>query len=455
MVATTFWLATLLLVFNLVRPFAFPISIPDGLYMLAFLALIWEGVARKRPRGEWLPFHPLWLPSYLILVGGLMASMNAVSPGSSIRVTLTAFYVFTFWTSMTVVMVRRGHIERMITALILGTVFTSAVAIFDFLSGTQIGQIFTNSGQVEAVRVFYYRASGTMGHPNELSMLIAVVGPVVLSRVLDSGNVSVRIRLANALVFSILVLALLFTGSATGVVGIGVACTIVLLVRARSSQLITHPLFLVRAVLFSLAALVLLMVFVSPLAARLGITDRLARQDMLYRITELSVPNRYRLMQEALNHIIANPLLGEGMDQTATGGLTSSQIVTTIYVHNTLVEAWLAGGLVVVLGLLALYWQVLSLAARGIVASLRDSSVPCLLGLSASSIGWIVMDMGQPAIYQRYKWLVAGLVIGLSQIMTWKRDSILSSSLQGARQRELLLSRNTDENPRPVLHNCE
>jgi len=117
------------------------------------------------------------------------------------------------------------------------------VAILDFLFGTQIGQTITSFGQKEA-RVFYYRRSGTMGHPNELAMLIAVVAPLVLSRALSPANMPVFVRLANALSFFVLVLALVFTGSGTGTIGLGVSCIIVLFVRAKSSQLITRRAFL-------------------------------------------------------------------------------------------------------------------------------------------------------------------------------------------------------------------
>ena len=415
-----FWLATFALAFNAYRPWAANVSISDALYVAAMAALLMGTLARRRPGQRFHWSHPFWLPSVLILFGGLIASFGSGFQLASIRVSLTQFYIFTVWLALGIWMSRAGELEMAVTALIAGSTVACLFAIVDFVFGLRTGLWFvTNPNLFE--RTFWYRTGGSLGNPNELALYSAVVIPIVLDRLLhlfsDEKQAAFSSRaLLYSLCFIILAAGLIFSGSATGIVGVLISGLVILTawLFARPSR---HSIRLLAwrgaQVLGFLAVAGFLAHALYPEYAE-KVAANLAFQNTFLRATGSSIATRAEFLRKGLDLLFENPFWGYGMDQTGTGGLSrdASQYLTDLYIHNTVIQMWFGGGLFALTGALLLYWRGLKLAWQGVVLYVRGAAPAYVLGLAASTVSWILMDQVQANIYQRFKWLVVALLVG-------------------------------------------
>jgi hypothetical protein len=126
------------------------------------------------------------------------------------------------------------------------------------------------------------------------------------------------------------------------------------------------------------------------------------------------------------NYIAGDPIVGAGMDQSGTGGLDSSQLITAIAIHNTLLQSWVAGGMLTFIGTFIIYLNVVKVSLHALVTAFSTKTFSLLVGLSASSIGFVFIDMTSSNIYQRIKWLVFGLLLGLV-IKEVRRHNLMDS----------------------------
>jgi len=110
----------------------------------------------------------------------------------------------------------------------------------------------------------------------------------------------------------------------------------------------------------------------------------------------------------ALQHIARSPLIGVGLDDE------SSQVTIRntlkFKVHNSILLLWFSSGILGFLGIILIYWKSFGLAVCQIRASALHPQATDHLGLAAATIGFILVDMTQPGVYQRQKWLVFALL---------------------------------------------
>lgn len=402
------------LIFPTVRiPFA-DLGISD---MFIFVALgIWliEYLLHRGQDGWGIPIHSLWVPAILILTGGLLSSIDAARPTTSISITVKTVFVVTVWISASIVMVRRGDLLLTIGVFLAGVVTTSVIGIVDRLTGTTFGNALSGN-----TVLFYNRSTGTLGHPNELGYITSVALPLVLGLLVNAfrakSNWLVRALLGG--VAGLAMLALFYSGSVAGWVSAVVSTGVfglILLLRATTAQRV-----------WVLGALVLL--------AGMGIwflssPTRQAQVQFLLdfnlgRATGITGPDRTRLVEQALNVISENPFIGAGMDQTGTGGLSGPELVTDDLIHNTLISGWLSGGLLVFVGLAACYLLAFVTAVRALWYGSRRADW-LLVGLGACVFGWILFDQTQPNLYHRFTWLTLAWLFGLGLQIRWSNPSI-------------------------------
>lgn len=401
----------------MVRPFA-GLSIPDLLFFVSLLLLILKGFLEKKPFSLWFSFHPLWIGAYFIIVGGLLSSFNAVSQNTSILISIKQFYTFTFLISLAISITKKGKYNNLIFSFSLGLFVTSLVAISDFLFNTQIGYKLVSYFNPEINRIYYYRVGGTFGHPNELAMFIGVVFPIILGYILELIFSKVRQKLITIIFYIVTIfcslLAVISTGSMTGILGVVTSSMIVLyffLKRHLNNFGIKNIIFQGR-IIFSI--FLILFLFSIPFWEQSNFQEKVNSQNIIDRILTTTGPSRLVYIKESLNYIIVNPIIGAGMDQGGTGGLTDDQRVTSFYVHNTIIQSWVTGGFFAFLGAVLLYLLSFNYALKGInIYKNQKKSSEIFIALSASIISFILMDMVQANIYQRYKWLVVGILIGL------------------------------------------
>ena len=411
-----FMLGTLTLVLNGLRPFNLGIPLSDILYLLALVFLVFDGMGREEPSSQWMPLHFYWLPALAILLGGLLSSINSASPLISIFVTLKISYLFSLWMSMIIAMVRtKGGVENAIAALIVGVVFTSAVAVLDSLTGMALGpRIYGLDPKLSGLDPLLYsqtsgRLSGTLGHPNHLGQITAVALPIICDRAMvflgekRAGYRGLMLVAAAILVFW----ANLLSGSISGLIGATVGMTIVVGLRIRRNN---YHFRILRLFLLGAGAVLVVGLFIElkkPDSG--GLSYWLATN--VQRVITITGPGRISLVHDALEEIARNPIVGYGMDQ-GTFGANPSSAVLAIGIHNTILQGWLGGGLLTFIGVLLVYSKTMHMALRALIEQLRQPSTSYTLGLAASIVGWVLIDMTSPSISIRWTWLTVGLLYG-------------------------------------------
>jgi O-antigen ligase len=403
-------LGTLTLSLNFVRPFGVDLALSDFFYFIALGCLIFEGIASKRPLREWLPPHSFWLPASLILAGGLIATINAVEPASSIFETLKIWFLFSLWISMGIVMVRnKGQAGNVIIAFILSALFTSVVAIGGFLTGADIGSIFTPN-----VSSYYSgRYGGTLGHPNHLGAIVALCMPLVIVIRWSRWNLKSGKLKALGLCAACFLLgwAAMLAGSVAGFIAIILSVSLILLVGLWRLLRRGRLLLLLSALIVASGGGIIATYFVASVSLEAKMSD-LAFSDHFERVRNTTGRGRVELLEESWRLIQDNPLFGSGMDQIKRQDPTA---VTTMVVHNALALGWQAGGLLTFVGLILIYWLTLKMIFRSALAIIKGHSGWLALGLAGSSLGWIFISMNNPVVYSRYGWISVSLLLGMSQ----------------------------------------
>jgi hypothetical protein len=403
------------IIFNGVRPFLL-IPLSDWFFFAAIGLMALIGIWNRQRVSEWMPFHLFWIPALLILAGGLLSSPGAVQPGNSVMVSLKVAFLFSIWMGAGIAVARRELMGRwVLVAFIAGAVFTSIVAIWDFLTGMNIGPSFylldpaVSGLDPLGYQTTQHRFCGTMGQPNQLGELTAVAFPIALHMAwVQWENREGWIKKLAGSGASILILwANLLTGSVAGLLGLGIGAMSLVIARiirdGRVRYWLTRALILIGAAV----AILLLTIWTKP---DIGFADRITAN--FSRALFVSGPDRWNVNLEAITRIAAKPWIGYGMDQGNVNPNTI-QLVTSTGVHNTILEAWLGGGILAFLGVILLYGQTIRLALLGFKAAIHKTGSPYLLGLAASIAGWICIDMTQPSIYLRYTWITVAVLSGL------------------------------------------
>jgi len=249
-----------------------------------------------------------------------------------------------------------------------------------------------------------------MGHPNEQGMFLGVTFPLLVDSIIRSID---KHKSVVNIIFQLLLLSIIFTGalmagSVTGYLGMAVSSLIVIFSRKNYKK----ALFIVYIVVLS--SLIYIFLSNNNLAQtpdKLGVSLNQSRN--LARAVEVTGPIRVQLMKEGIDYIISSPFIGAGMDQSGTGEINNNERVTSFYIHNTILQAWVAGGLFTFIGTLLVYFNSLKLAFNGIRVALKRSVSPYVVALSATTIGLFCMDMAQANIYQRFKWILVALLFGI------------------------------------------
>jgi len=83
--------------------------------------------------------------------------------------------------------------------------------------------------------------------------------------------------------------------------------------------------------------------------------------------------------------------------------------------HNTVLQSWVAGGILAGLGTVCLYATILLVGWRSLQHCDRD---PFVLSLFGACVAFITMDMVHPHLYMRFKWFAAALLIASVRFAT-------------------------------------
>lgn len=392
------------------------LSPSDVFIFAAFGWLLLETFLPRPGKRAQIPIHALWIPASIILVGGTLASIGAISPFTSLWQTLKVWFVLAPWVSMGIVMVRRGYLMHILYAFVFSGAIASAVALVDLMTDARLGAL------ISGVTTNYWRRmTGTFGHPSTLGYFTCVALPISFGVLVDEWQNRRRLFLVIPLALATVLaaIAIFNSGSVTAWIAALVAfgaLGVVWLIRA--------PSWMRWAVGF--AGLVIALLLVGALVFEL-VPPRIAFIIglNLERASETTGPLRLTVLATAFETIDRNPLIGVGMDQTGTSTMDRQLAVTFIAVHNTVVSGWLNGGLLTFLGLILAYALAIVTALRGLNYGAGNKNW-IVLALSAATLAWIIFDQTQPQLSQRFTWMTISLLYGLGfgvQLLAPRRES--------------------------------
>lgn len=329
-------------------------------------------------------------------LGGAIASFASAAPAVSWGVTLKYFVTFCVWLPwMAFATGRVISLRRMHGLYMLALGVASAATMSDVLLRTRFGiWLVTGDKRVVLDVIRSGRYGGPLGHPNTLGYVTALGFGLCLHYATSARTLLGRLAAVFGLVLH--ASAALVSGSRSALIAITIGWLIItaLAPRRMIGRLLGLPVVCALAIWgISSAPIVRAVLPVNP-AARLAAS--------LSGTVEFAADQSRKADLEAARDLIErDPFTGYGMDNVGT------ELAPTVgfTLHNTVLQSWMAGGLLAAVGAIWLYGATLLLCWRAI--RLRHPLAP---GLVAAAVAFILMDLVQPHIYARFKWLTAALL---------------------------------------------
>jgi O-antigen ligase len=363
-------------------------TVSDGCF-LAALALTIVAAATDRRH---LPFPPR-LPQLILLgaalwtAGSLLSSFDSAQPFQALLVAARLLYltVVWFWLGARLLTSPR-HLRVAVICWVASAAVGGLAAIGQYrwhlaLPGVPAGLVFPGG-----------RMTGTTQHSNDLGGLTGIA----LAPALLLATQPLRRRWLRPLCVALLVLVsawLLLSGSLGGLAA--AACSItVWLALARSRRVATATV--------TIGLLVVAWMFVGQLDTQTQFS-RFGRATAMDGSSEATLQARIVTNQAALDLINQNPLVGVGVEQGHAGALLGMEV------HNLLLNAWVQSGLFGLVGILLVLSTGLGMAWQNLTAAAEER--PTAAALAASLVGFLVMAMSHPALYQRHGWVAVAMSV--------------------------------------------
>ncbi len=418
MPSTFFFLAgTLLLAFNLIRPFG--VAISDWFYFLALIFAVLETFTIDNSnRSCW--FNNRFLgPAWLILLGSILSLYHSKFIPIAIVEIVQQLYVITFFVSMISIMIHRKKMEAIVIAFIGSGLIAASIAMFDYFTGAEIGPILSGTIDMQ----LWGRYAGPLGHPNKLGYFLAITSTLSLSRLMASlsNEVKRRLRLVWAVIYIVQLFGLYLTGSMTAYLGVLLSNIILIFsskIFARKTMIFAYLVLLFGASILYLRGV-------------LGVTYELnssAIQEIsaatIERVRTKTAEARLLIYDEAISYIFRNPIIGAGMDQNSTSGIELTRRELSGSIHNIFLQVWYTGGIVSLIGWSIVLFYAGWNALRYLFFSTSEITSYLALGLAAAVVGILLMDQFQDGIYQREQWLAINLFVAT----VWNRQPMMKGS---------------------------
>lgn len=380
--ARWFFYCGLVCVSLLVFRVAASVTAGDALLLASTLLLLLNA---RRPKGAGIAGRYTLLASMLILVGGLLAWLEATSGAENglalMRVMLVA--VVLPWQST--VLLRSGvHIRRALMAFSLGAGASAAGTVIQFLRGASAipGGSVSNAG----------RYTGFTGNVSDMGGIAAVA--VVLGLGFLDPSFSKWQRCGLASTFASGLIGLVLSGSVSGMLAAGLGVAIVLVVRGVK----------LRHVVSGLAISVAGLALASNISSLTG--NALTPMERVQQVLGLrggpsdlnTSASRWDTVVAGWHDFLSVPFTGVGLDSNGY------VVLGDLGVHDIWVASLRQGGLFFTAGLAIVVFSVLFTAWR--YRGHFTLSISLAAGITA-----LVFAMTAPSFYNRYFWLPLALLL--------------------------------------------
>jgi O-antigen ligase len=340
-----------------------------------------------------LPFfvpRSITIGVFIFAVGGLLSSLEAVSPYGSAMIVVRMLYLTIVWFWLgTVVLRTRAHVETALAAWVVSAAISSSGAVLQFFYGDVIPGGIVNYG----------RMSGFTTQLNVLGGLAATAFVPALMLALDSSRP--RMRILGLCSTGLITAGLLLSGSVGGLLAASGATLLWLVLRGIGLRIVL-ALGAVIAVGFILMSATGTTDSPSPVKRILNVSSREEEQTGRGG----TVYTRLEGYSDAWARIQQQPLIGVGLDYDSTLSVTPKAV------HNMILGPWLTAGILGVVGLMVIVGGSIATGVRVLRRSpSRFRSFDA--ATFAALIAFVQFSMGEPILYVRYGWFPTALLLAL------------------------------------------
>jgi hypothetical protein len=238
---------------------------------------------------------------------------------------------------------------------------------------------------------FQTRATGLAGHANALALTALIaLGPALIGA-LEGRSWT---RLVGAFCCLTLLGGILVSGSRAGIIGAAATMLVLVILLGSRSGLIK---------IFVGAGLVTALVLIGVVQPPGDALQRLLTIDNTASGVAQSNVGRQEALLEGFRAIEERPFIGSGLAKGRAA-------------HNVYLQVFASTGLIGFVGFLTVIWATMKpafdLRSRRTVA-ISSSARVLVLGLCAGYAGFLVADLFQNALWERYMWLTPSLVAAM------------------------------------------
>jgi O-antigen ligase len=403
-----FVIATLLLSLNFIRPFGLAIS--DWLYFGALGCAFLETFGFEHHNESCWFRNQFIFAVCLIIIGALISLINSEYLNIAIIEIFQQVFVVTLFVSLVWILVRRGKIKKIIFAFIFSGVFTAGVVLIDYISGSRIGPTLSGTQDFQ----LWGRFAGTLGHPNKLGYFLVLTVLLSIGQFLNI-KISKRAFISKSIWFGLIlvqVFGIYMSGSMNSYLGLLLGILILVFASKNNLTRLANTYWIIIAVAF-FSIFLILGIYLIVINGLPNLGNNIMSQAAV-RVLGSTSESRWDTYIQAWDQIIKNPFIGVGYDQISTSGIGSQSRFLDFSVHNSLLEIFYTGGFFAFIGWITIYIWVGSMAISALIKGVRKPNSQLIVGLAAANLVILFMDQFQDGIYQREKWLMIGLLAGVS-----------------------------------------
>lgn len=380
------------------------VTISDLVFLLALLIVIFNRATQPHTQAPSVLTIGMWIGLAVFIAGGVVSTIAySKDPLASLLIVGRPLYLVIawFWLAAMVLTTR----EKLWLALKFWLVSASVSGLW------AVGQTF---GVLPGDLVGGLRSTGLTEQVNELGGLeAAALGPAI---VLMGAQ-----RIWGLATGAILV-GLLLSGS----IGAGLAAAAAVLFVVTTRRTFAPVFVLVGILAFAV-------IFIQPVREHSPLDRLNVVNSPGAAYNRDTLVTRLGTYEQAWHRIENEPLLGTGFDKKSSEVYVGTSGATFV-VHNQFLGVWYQGGVLALIGLTILLGSIGALTWR-----VSRGGVDTLLGrgLRAGFMGFLVVGLSEPVLYQRY-WLVPALLaLALAQVShstarqhSWlpRREPVLVSS---------------------------
>lgn len=370
----------------------------DWLFAGSFLLVVVESLSGRTPT---LRVPPVWLLAGggLVLLSSVLSAAASATPASALAAGVKFFAVTVGWIWLGALVLE--GVDQVCLAVLAWLIGATAASIGAFVQ-LAFGDVIAGTSPS------YNRMTGLTGQVNELGVitataLIPAVGLLVLTRGRD--------RCLLAAIGLLLICGLFLSGSLSSLAGLLVGIVVAVALAGR-------PLLRILARRRNLIAIGVAAVVLCAGVA-LAVADGLVRSPWKHLIASTSRAGgaaakqqesfwfRVDTLKAAWRVIKAHPVFGVGHNPDALG------LVRVSYVHDVLLGAWAGLGFAAMIGVVLCLVAPFAVAV-GLLRRPLDFR-PLLIALTGAAVVFTVYVLVSPALYRRYGWVPALLLIALPQ----------------------------------------